>query len=136
MKIEEGAILYCMRDGAIPTQCKVHYINFGGDGTHLLTYLPDNQAFIANDIDLAETAEACEENYKKRIAEEYNMYYSTFGSNESLILHLFEASINGRKIEGIELKAVSDRISEFTQIDIAEYLQRIQQTSNQKGGCL
>ena len=133
MKIEDGALLYCMRDGEVPVQCKVHYTNFGSEGVHLLTYLPDNQSFIANDVDLAETAEECEKNYKKRIAEEYSMYYNDLNSNESVMLHLLEASVNGRKIDGIELKAVSDRISEFTQIDIAEYLQRIQQVSNQKG---
>ena len=124
MKIEEGALVYCMLNN-IPTQCKVHYIGFGGDNIHLLTSLPDNQAFIAETIDLAETAEECKKNYDERVYNEYHLYYDALTSQSAIVLHLLSSSVEGRKIEGIELKAVKDRAAEFIQINIDDYLSEI-----------
>lgn len=128
MKIEEGALVYCMLNN-VPTQCKVHYIGFGGDDIHLLTSLPDNQAFIANTIDLAETAEDCEKEYNERMYAEYHLHYDFLNSQERVMLHLLESSVNGRQIEGNELKAVKDRIAEFTQIDIDGYITEINKSA-------
>lgn len=124
MTINEGDILYCMVNN-VPTQCKVHYIGFGGDDVHLLTSLPDNQAFIAETIDLAVTAEECENNHKTRIYNEYHLHYDAITTSDNLILHLLNSCIEGRKIEGVELQAIKDRTSEFIQIDIDEYLNEI-----------
>ena len=131
MKIEEGALVYCMLNN-VPTQCKVHYIGFGGDDIHLLTSLPDNQAFIAETIDLAETAEECKKNYDERVYNEYHLYYDTLNTKDALMMHLFSASVDGRKIERIEKQAIADRIAEFTQIDVNAYIEEIKKSEKKE----
>lgn len=124
MTLKKNDIVYGEING-VPTQCMIIACGFGGDDSYLVTSLIDKQSFIANITELSETAEECQKNYEKMVYDKYHLYYDTIKTETDLILHLMDAGVNGRQINGIELKAVTDRASEFTQINVAEYLDRI-----------
>ena len=132
MKLEEGMIVYACLNG-IPTQCRITALGFGGDHTHLVITLPEQQAYIVSDDEIADNPEDCYTNHMERVAKEYNMYFGATDTPTGLILHILHAAVTGRKIEGIEQSAILDRASEYTQVDVREYLAKLDEIEKRKG---
>lgn len=132
MKFEEGMIVYaCLNN--VPTQCRITAMNFGGDGVHLVITLPEKQAYIVSEDELADNPEDCYTNHMEQVQKEYNMYFGATDSPTGLILHILHAAVTGRKIDGIEKSAIIDRASQYTQVDVNEYLAKLDEIEKRKG---
>lgn len=133
MNLKEGNLVYAEVDER-PVQCKVVAYGFGGDDSYLISSLVDQQLFVANAIELADTAEECHANYVNRRNKEYALHYESIGTKEALLLHLLHASVNGRQIKDIELEAVTDRASELMQMNIKEYISELNEMERKLRG--
>lgn len=130
MKVNEGDLVYAYLNDH-PTQCQVIALNFSGN-IHVISDLSTKQSYIANEDELTDNPDDCLKNYMEKTKREYDVYCEMVDSPEHLILHLLHASVNGRTIKDVERKAIIDKAEEFTQINVEEYLEKLDEIERKK----
>ena len=127
MVIEENAILYAMLNKK-PNRCRIIQVGFGGDDQCLVCSMEDQQFFIVDMFELCENEVDCVNAYEARVAEQYAMYCKNMDTETNLILSLIYAIKTNKKFDDIEMAAAIDKATEFTQIDVYDYIEMIEKS--------
>lgn len=125
MKGELNNIVYVMLDESI-RKCEVKQF-FESSKHYILKIVGTEQYIAVEKEEIFATSEACVSAFQRKYQKEYEKHYDDFETIEELFAFLLYNAKISHTCENVKLIAAVNRASEFTGIDMNQYLEKYMQ---------